>query len=113
MKAAIESIDYSATVANREDIVTRNFKGLESHLKKEKVEVVSGNGKVTGPRQVDVEGVGQLTAERALALDYLPKSVIVLGAGAVGVEFASSWRSMGAEATVAAVPPGMVAPDEQ
>src|SRR6266545_891396 len=77
MKAAIESIDYSATVANREDIVTRNFKGLESHLKKEKVEVVSGNGKVTGPRQVDVEGVGQLTAERALVLasGSTPKSL--------------------------------------
>src|SRR6266536_1719485 len=136
MKAAIESIDYSATVANREDIVTGNFKGLESHLKKEKVEVVSGNGKVTGPRQVDVEGVGQLTAERALVLasgstpkslpgleidgrrvitsddalarDYLPKSVIVLGAGAVGVEFASFWRSMGAEVTVVEILPGLV-----
>ena len=136
VKAAIESIDYSATVANREDIVTRNFKGLESHLKKEKVAVVSGNGKVIGPRQVDVEGIGQLTAERALvlasgstpkslpsleidgrrvitsddalALDYLPKSVIVLGAGAVGVEFASFWRSMGAEVTVVEILPGLV-----
>jgi dihydrolipoamide dehydrogenase len=136
MKAAIESIDYSATVANREDIVTRNFKGLESHLKKEKVEIISSAGRVTGPRQVDVEGVGQLTAERALvlasgsapkslpgleidgrrvitsddalALDYLPKSVIVLGAGAVGVEFASFWRSMGAEVTVVEILPGLV-----
>jgi dihydrolipoamide dehydrogenase len=136
IKAAIESIDYSATVANREDIVTKSFKGLESHLKKEKVEVVAGAGRVTGPRQVDVEGVGQLTAERALvlasgstpkslpgleldgrrvitsddalALDYLPKSVIVLGAGAVGVEFASFWRSMGAEVTVVEILPGLV-----
>jgi dihydrolipoyl dehydrogenase len=136
MKAAIESVDYSATVANREDIVTKNFKGLESHLKKEKVEIVAGAGRVTGPRQVDVEGVGQLTAERALvlasgsvpnslpgleidgrrvitsddalALDYLPKSVIVLGAGAVGVEFASFWRSMGAEVTVIEILPGLV-----
>jgi dihydrolipoamide dehydrogenase len=136
MKAAIESIDYSATVANREDIATRNFKGLESHLKKEKVDVIAGSGRVTGPRQVDVEGVGQLTAERALvlasgstpkslpgleidgrrvitsddalALDYLPRSVIVLGAGAVGVEFASFWRSMGADVTVVEILPGLV-----
>jgi dihydrolipoamide dehydrogenase len=136
MKAAIESIDYSATVANREDIVTRNFKGLESHLKKLKVEIVSGAGRVTGTRQVEVEGVGQLTAERALVLasgstpkslpgleidgrrvitsddalrlDYLPKSVIVLGCGAVGVEFASFWRSMGAEVTVVEILPGLV-----
>jgi dihydrolipoyl dehydrogenase len=136
MRAVIESIDYSATVANREDVVGKNFRGLESHLKKEKVEVVKGSGKVTGPRQVEVEGVGQLTAEKALVLasgsapkslpglevdgrrvinsdhalqlDYLPKSVIVLGAGAVGVEFASFWRSMGADVTVIEVLPGLV-----
>jgi dihydrolipoamide dehydrogenase len=136
MRAVIESIDYTATVANREDIVSKNFTGLESHLKKEKVEVVSGTGRVTGPRQVEVEGVGQLTAEKALVLasgsvpkslpgleidghrvinsdhalqlDYLPKSVIVLGAGAVGVEFASFWRSMGADVTVIEVLPGLV-----
>jgi dihydrolipoamide dehydrogenase len=136
MRAVIESIDYTATVANREDVVTKNFKGLESHLKKEKVEVVKGTGRVTGPRQVEVEGVGQLTAEKALVLasgsvpkslpglevdghrvinsdhalllDYLPKSVIVLGAGAVGVEFASFWRSMGADVTVIEVLPGLV-----
>ena len=136
MRAVIESIDYSATVANREDVVTKNFRGLESHLKKEKVEVVKGSGRVTGPRQVEVEGFGQLTAEKALVLasgsvpkslpglevdgqrvinsdhalqlDYLPKSVIVLGAGAVGVEFASFWRSMGADVTVIEVLPGLV-----
>jgi dihydrolipoamide dehydrogenase len=136
MRAVIESIDYSATVANREDVVTKNFRGLESHLKKEKVEIVRGAGRVTGPRQVEVEGAGQLTAEKALVLasgsvpkslpglevdghrvinsdhalqlDYLPKSVIVLGAGAVGVEFASFWRSMGADVTVVEVLPGLV-----
>jgi dihydrolipoamide dehydrogenase len=136
MRAVIESIDYSATVANREDVVTKNVRGLEGHLKKEKVEVVKGSGRVTGPRQVEVEGVGQLTAEKALVLasgsvpkslpglevdgqrvinsdhalqlDYLPESVIVLGAGAVGVEFASFWRSMGADVTVIEVLPGLV-----
>jgi dihydrolipoamide dehydrogenase len=136
MKTVIESIDYSATVTNREDIVTKNFKGLESHLKKEKVQILKGAGKVTGPREVEVEGVGSVTADKALvlasgstpkslpgleidhrrvltsddalALDYLPKSVIVLGAGAVGVEFASFWRSMGAEVTVVEILPGLV-----
>ncbi|HEX8862759.1 MAG TPA: dihydrolipoyl dehydrogenase [Actinomycetes bacterium] len=136
MKTVIESIDYSATVANREDIVTKNFKGLESHLKKEKVQILKGAGKVTGPREVEVECVGSVTADKALvlasgstpkslpgleidhhrvitsddalALDYLPKSVIVLGAGAVGVEFASFWRSMGAEVTVVEILPGLV-----
>ena len=136
IKATVESIDYSATVANREDIVTKNVKGLEGHLKKDGVAIVRGRGRVTGPRSVQVEGVGELTATRglvlasgsqpksipgleidgrrvitsdhALKLDYLPKSVIVLGAGAVGVEFASFWRSMGAEVTVVEVLPGLV-----
>jgi dihydrolipoamide dehydrogenase len=136
IKATVESIDYSATVANREDIVTKNVKGLEGHLKKDGIAILRGRGRVTGPRSVQVEGVGEVTATRALVLasgsqprsipgleidgqrvissdhalqlDYLPKSVIVLGAGAVGVEFASFWRSMGAEVTVVEVLPGLV-----
>jgi dihydrolipoamide dehydrogenase len=136
IKTTVESIDYSATVANREDIVTKNVKGLEGHLKKDGVAILRGRGRVTGPRAVQVEGVGEVTATRALVLasgsrpksipgleidgkrvissdhalklDYLPKSVIVLGAGAVGVEFASFWRSMGAEVTVVEVLPGLV-----
>jgi dihydrolipoamide dehydrogenase len=136
IKATVDSIDYSATVANREDIVTKNVKGLEGHLKKDGVAILRGKGRVTGPRAVQVEGVGEVTATRAmvlatgsqpksipgleidgqriissdhaLKLDYLPKSVIVLGAGAVGVEFASFWRSMGAEVTLIELLPGLV-----
>jgi dihydrolipoamide dehydrogenase len=136
IKTAVESVDYSATVANRDDIVTKNFKGLEGHLKKLKVQTLKGVGRVTGPRTVQVEGVGEVTANKALLLasgsqpksipgleidgrrvissdhalmlDYLPKSVVVLGAGAVGVEFASFYRSMGADVTVVEVLPGLV-----
>jgi dihydrolipoamide dehydrogenase len=136
VKATIESIDYAATVAAREDIVGKNVKGLEGHLKKEKVDILRGRGRVTGPRQLEVEGVGQVTASRALVLasgstprsipgleidgervissdhalllDRLPKSVIVLGAGAVGVEFASFYRSMGVQVTVVEILPGLV-----
>ena len=136
IKTAVESIDYSATVANRDDIVTKNFKGLEGHLKKVKVQTLKGVGRVTGPRTVQVEGVGEVTANKALLLasgsqpksipgleidgrrvissdhalmlDYLPKSVVVLGAGAVGVEFASFYRSMGADVTLVEVLPGLV-----
>jgi dihydrolipoamide dehydrogenase len=136
VKATVESIDYAATVASRDDIVSKNVKGLEGHLKKEKVDILRGRGRVTGPRQLEVEGVGQVTASRALVLasgstprsipgleidgdrvissdhalqlDRLPKSVIVLGAGAVGVEFASFYRSMGVQVTVVEILPGLV-----
>jgi len=127
IKSVVEQIDYSATVAKRDDIVTKNYRGLEGHLKHAKVDVLAGHGRVTGPKQLEVEGVGQVTATKALVLasgsvpkslpgleidgrrvissdhalmlDYLPKSVIVLGAGAVGVELASFWSSMGAKVT--------------
>ncbi|HEY4729155.1 MAG TPA: FAD-dependent oxidoreductase, partial [Actinomycetes bacterium] len=68
IKATVESIDYSATVALREDIVTKNVKGLEGHLKKDGIAIVRGRGRVTGPRTVQVEGTGELTATRALVL---------------------------------------------
>jgi dihydrolipoamide dehydrogenase len=136
IKATVEAIDYSATVANRDDIVNRNVKGLEAHLKKEKVDVLRGAGRLTGPRTLEVDGVGEVRADRAvvlasgsvpksipgleidgqrvinsdhaLLLDTLPESAIVVGAGAVGVEFASFWRSMGAQVTVVELLPGLV-----
>jgi dihydrolipoamide dehydrogenase len=55
------------------------------------------------PKQVpgaEADGRVVLTSDHALALDHVPASALVLGAGAVGVEFASFWRSCGAEVTV-------------
>lgn len=49
---------------------------------------------------VEADGRAVLTSDHALTLDHVPASAIVLGAGAVGVEFASLWRSCGAEVTV-------------
>jgi dihydrolipoamide dehydrogenase len=51
IKATVESIDYSATVANREDIVTKNVKGLEGHLKKDGIEIVRGRGGSPAPHR--------------------------------------------------------------
>jgi dihydrolipoamide dehydrogenase len=127
IKASVEGVDYSATVANREDIVSKNWKGLQGHLKKEKVEVLSGEGKVTAPKKVsvngdeieatkalvlatgsvpkslpglDIDGERIITSNEALRLDYVPNSVIVLGAGAVGSEFACFYKAMGADVTL-------------
>ena len=54
-----------------------------------------------------------MTSDGALALDHVPGSVVVLGGGAIGVEFASIWRSFGAEVTIVeALPRLMPAEDE-
>ena len=128
VKASVDSIDFSATVANRDDVVDKNYRGLVSHLKQLKVDTVNGQGRLSAPDTVSVEGVGELRATRAVVLatgsvpkglpgleidgervitsdhalrrDTLPRSVIVLGAGAVGCEFACFYRAMGAEVTL-------------
>ncbi|MEW2156309.1 FAD-dependent oxidoreductase [Streptomyces sp. NPDC007189] len=144
VKATLDSVDWAALVATRDDIVARNHKGVEAHLAHAGVRVVRGSARLTGPRTVRVEGipadaapgvrprsapgVHDLTARRGIVLATgsrprtlpgltpdgrrvvtsddalfapgLPASVLVLGGGAIGVEYASFHRSMGAEVTL-------------
>ncbi|MBT2398888.1 dihydrolipoyl dehydrogenase [Streptomyces sp. ISL-100] len=131
VKATLESVDWLALVATRDDIVSRNHKGVEAHLSRAAVQVVHGNAELTGPRSVRTEGGGGggnftarrgivlatgsrprtlpgldpdgsrvVTSDDALFAPGLPQSVLVLGGGAIGVEYASFHRSMGAEVTL-------------
>jgi dihydrolipoamide dehydrogenase len=106
-------------------VVDKLVSGLTSLVKARKIEVVQGTGKLTGPGAVEVDGrslqasavvlatgsqpkvlpgmeVGErvITSDEALDLDRIPASAVVIGAGAVGLEFASLYRSFGAEVTV-------------
>jgi len=123
--------DYAQVGKNRDQVVSQLHRGVEYLMKKHRIEVVRGRGRLEAPRRVrvgggqsgDVEleagavviatgsrpkqvpgaepdGRSVLTSDHALTLDHVPASAIVLGAGAVGVEFASFWRSCGAEVTV-------------
>ncbi|WP_223279912.1 dihydrolipoyl dehydrogenase [Streptomyces sp. SDr-06] len=128
VKASVDSIDWQALVANRDDIVSRNHKGVEGHLSHAHVQVLRGGARLTGPRSVHVEGHGHVVARRGIVLATgsrprmlpglaadgrrvvtsddalfapgLPQSVLVLGGGAIGVEYASFHRSMGAQVTL-------------
>ncbi|MEU6465610.1 dihydrolipoyl dehydrogenase [Streptomyces sp. NPDC046976] len=134
VKATLDSVDWPALVATRDDIVSRNHRGLRAHLAEAGVRVVRGSAQLTGARTVQVEGVQgapgvrQLTARRGIVLATgsrpralpglvpdgrrvvtsddalfapgLPDSVLVLGGGAIGVEYASLHRSLGAEVTL-------------
>lgn len=136
VKATLESVDWPALTATRDDIVARNHKGVEAHLAHAGVRVVRGSARLTGARTVRVEdvregstpGVHDFTARRGIVLATgsrprtlpglvsdgrrvvtsddalfapgLPGSVLVLGGGAIGVEYASFHRSMGAEVTL-------------
>ena len=122
--------DFTVASKYRDDVVSQLHKGVEFLLKKNKVLTLSGRGRLVGNGQIEISGsdgpgsvdaaniilaTGSrpkllpgvnvdprhvLTSDEALRLGHIPRSAIVLGAGAVGVEFASLWRSCGAEVTL-------------
>jgi dihydrolipoamide dehydrogenase len=117
--------DWPKVQEFKEKIVDKLVAGLTSLVKARKIEVVKGTAKLAGQGSVQVEGrtlqaqgvvlatgsqpkllpgmeLGErvITSDQALALDRIPGSVVVIGAGAVGLEFASLYRSFGAEVTL-------------
>ncbi|MFI6002509.1 dihydrolipoyl dehydrogenase [Streptomyces sp. NPDC051366] len=128
VRVTVDSVDWSALTATRDDIVSRNHQGVEGHLRHAGVHVVRSGARLTGPRSVRTEDGREFTAARGIVLATgsrprvlpglepdghtvvtsddalfapgLPASVLVLGGGAIGVEYASFHRSMGAEVTL-------------
>lgn len=123
--ATLEGIDIARVTAYREGIVAKKFKGLEGLVKARGITVVAGEGLLAADRSVVVGedvyrgtdvilatgsysrtlpglevGGRVITSEGALALEEIPERVVILGGGVIGVEFASVWRSFGAEVTV-------------
>ena len=141
------TLDWTAVLTRKNAIIAKHVKGLEFLMKKNKVQVVSGFGKLTGAAKdgvhtVDVDAAGVksqvkaknvilacgseakmlpglkaderiLTNIEILEMSAPPKSLIVIGAGAVGVEFASIFRSFGAEVTILEFLPRMVAVEDE
>lgn len=129
VRATLDGIDMDGVNAYRDGVVSKLFKGLTGLVRSRGITVVEGEGRVTGPRQVtvggadgqvltgrtlvlatgsrprsipgvEVDGSQVLTSDDALSLDRVPASVVVLGGGVIGCEFASVWRSFGAEVTI-------------
>jgi dihydrolipoamide dehydrogenase len=125
VRASFDGVDPDALRAYREGIVAKKFKGLEGLIKARGITTVPGVGVLQPDRSVRVGddvyrgtdvvlatgsysrtlpgleiGGRILTSEQALELPEIPARVVVLGGGVIGVEFASVWRSFGAEVTV-------------
>jgi dihydrolipoamide dehydrogenase len=141
IRATIDGIDYATLAAARDDVVARNVRGLEGHLKSDGVEVVRGNGVLASPREVVVDGDRRLAAQRgvvlasgsapalipglsidgrrvltsdeALELDHVPVSAVVVGAGSVGVEFASLWNALGTKVTLVEALPNLLPSEDE
>jgi dihydrolipoamide dehydrogenase len=131
-------IDMAGVTAYREGIVSSKFKGLEGLIKARKITVIRGEGRLVSPTQVQVGddlitgknvvlatgsysrslpgleiGGRVITSEGALQLDFVPKKVAILGGGVIGVEFASVWKSFGAEVTIIEALPHLVPNEEE
>ncbi len=125
VNAQFQSIDMTQVNKYRDGIVDRLFKGLTGLVSSKNITMVAGEGRLTGPKTVTVNGdtytganvvlatgsysrslpgleIGGrvITSEHALQLNFVPGKVLVLGGGVIGVEFASIWKSFGAEVTI-------------
>ena len=129
IKATVE-LDLPAMMAKKDKVVGDLTKGVEFLFKKNKVEGIVGDAKITAPGQVEVktrDGTRTLTAKNiviatgsdvaklpgitidekqivsstgAIALKEVPRRLLVVGAGVIGLELGSVWRRLGSEVTV-------------
>ncbi|MGA7106864.1 MAG: dihydrolipoyl dehydrogenase [Terracidiphilus sp.] len=141
-------LNWENVLKRKTAIVNKHTKGLEFLMKKNKVTVLPGFGKLTGPAKDGVHTV-ELTAGdgtksalqtknvivatgssakmifglspddriltniEILSIPQVPKSLIVVGAGAVGVEFASIFKSYGSEVTIVEFLPRIMPPEDE
>jgi dihydrolipoamide dehydrogenase len=134
VKTTFEGIDVPGVLKYKNGVVDRLWKGLQSTIASRKIDTIEGPGRLESPTRVrvgdtvyegghvvlatgsepkslpglDIDGERVITSDHALVLDRVPDSVIILGGGVIGVEFASVWRSFGAEVTIVEMLPQLV-----
>jgi dihydrolipoamide dehydrogenase len=139
VKADFHSMNMSAVNAYKDGVVSKLHKGLQGLVKSRNITYVEGAGKLISKNTVEAGGVKYtgkniilatgsypktlpgleidgkqvVTSEEAMKFDYVPKSVIVLGGGVIGCEFASVWKSFGADVTIIEGLPHLVALEDE
>jgi dihydrolipoyl dehydrogenase len=139
VQASEIQLAFADVQKRKEKVVLKNSKGIEYLMKKNKITVFPGAGKLSLPGKVEVTGAdgqkqtiqtkniviatgsvvrpipgfetdGQrvVNSDHILELKDVPKSLIVMGAGAVGVEFASVYSRFGSETTIVELLPRLV-----
>ncbi len=138
VNSSVESVDISGVLGFKDNLVSGKFKGLQGLIKANGIPVIEGEGRLVAPNTVrvgseDIVGThivlatgsysrslpgleigGRVIAsEHALELHEIPSRVAILGGGVIGVEFASVWRSFGAEVTIIEGLPHLVPNEEE
>jgi dihydrolipoamide dehydrogenase len=134
IRTALQGIDMPGVLSYQESVVDRLWKGLQGTIASRKIDTIIGDGRLVSPTSVivgdalytadhvvlatgsvprslpglEIDGNRIITSDDALRLDRVPASVIILGGGVIGVEFASVWRSFGAEVTVVEMLPQLL-----
>ena len=139
LKAKEIDKDFSAVIKRSRGVAESMSKGVQFLMKKNKIDILEGNGKVKAGKKVDVtDADGKVTEysadhviiatgarsrelpflpidgekvigyRQAMVLPKQPKSMIVVGSGAIGVEFAHFYNSMGTEVTIIEFLPNVV-----
>jgi dihydrolipoamide dehydrogenase len=137
--ARFEGIDMNGVNTYKDKVVDRLWKGLQSTLLSRKIDIIEGDGRLVSPNAVRVgdailegghvvlatgseprslpglavDGQRVITSDHALELDRVPGSVVILGGGVIGVEFASVWRSFGAEVTIVEMLPHLLPAEDE
>jgi dihydrolipoamide dehydrogenase len=133
--------DYTVAIDRSRKVVDRNTKGVDFLLKKNKVDQIYGTGRLAGPGKVEVapdgtiveakniilatgsrprsipplpiDGERVITSRESIVLSELPSSVVIVGGGAIGVEFAYIYRMYGVEVTAVELLPRLVPNEDE
>ena len=136
-------LNYPSVLNRKNDIVSKHAKGVEFLMKKNKVEIIKGFGTLKGGGQIEVRSSDSvrtieakniiiatgsearmlpgltpdpaylLTNVEILSMNVVPKSLAIIGAGAVGVEFASIFARFGTKVTVLEMLPRLVPVEDE
>jgi dihydrolipoamide dehydrogenase len=138
VKSSLAGIDMAGVNAYKDGVVAKLYKGLQGLVKSRKINLVEGTGRFEAPNAVvvgDDRYVGRnvvlatgsyakslpgleiggriITSNEAIRLDAVPDRVVVLGGGVIGVEFASVFKSFGADVTVIEALPHLVPNEDE
>ena len=139
VKSTLNGMDMDGVNAYKDGVINKLYKGLSGLVKSRGIVFVEGHGKLVSKDTVEVAGVkytgknivlatgsyaktlpgleidGEriITSDHGTKLKYVPKSVIVLGGGVIGSEFASVWKSFGSEVTIVEGLPRLIALEDE
>jgi len=139
VNATFNSIDMAGVNSYKDGVIAGLYKGLQGLVKSRGITFIEGAGRLVSANTVEVNGTAYtgknivlatgsyartlpgleidgnrvITSDHGTSLGYVPKSAIVLGGGVIGCEFASVWKSFGADVTIIEGLPHLIALEDE